>query len=237
MKIIGAGLPRTGTMSTRAALDQLGYPCYHMEVVSREPSHVQAWADLVSGRAAIDWQAFFREYEATVDAPACFYLEELLQAFPQARVILNVRDPERWYESIVTLVRLSRRVRPLGYAIPRLGRYLDLTFALLDTFIPAYRTEDKALLVRAFGEHNAAVQRLVPQDRLLVYRVTDGWAPLCAFLGCEVPRGVSFPHLNAGGATLIGKMHETFPVRKVLGGLIVASALGLGVLIWYLIFR
>jgi len=95
MKIIGAGLPRTGTMSLRAALNQLGYPCYHMEVVARNPSHLQVWDDLISGRAAMDWQTFFREYEATVDAPACFYFEELAREFPKAQVILTVRDAER----------------------------------------------------------------------------------------------------------------------------------------------
>lgn len=237
MKVIGAGLPRTGTMSMRAALNRLGYPCYHMEVVSREPSHVQAWDDLISGRATIDWQTFFREYEATADAPACFYLKELLQEFPEAKVILTVRDAEQWYESIMMLVRLSSRVRPLGYVIPKLGRYLDLTFAILDKFMPGYETHDKGVLIQIFDEHSAAVKRLVPQDRLLVFQVKEGWEPLCTFLGCEIPQDMPFPHLNAGGATLVAKMHEIFPVGKVLGSLIVASVLVLGFLVWYIFFR
>jgi hypothetical protein len=207
-----------------------------MEVVSREPSHLQVWADLVSGRAAMDWQMFFREYEATVDAPACFYVEELVQEFPTAKVILTVRDAERWYESIMTLIRLSSRVRPLGYVIPRLGRYLDLTFAILDKFIPGYETHDKGILIQTFNEHNATVKRLVPQDRLLVFQVKDGWEPLCTFLGCEIPGDIPFPHLNAGDATLRTKMHEIFPVNKVLGSLIVASVLGLAFLVWYVFF-
>ena len=221
----------------RAALNQLGYPCYHMEVISREPSHLQVWDDLISGRADMDWQAFFRDYEATVDAPACFYLEELLQAFPDAQVILTVRDPERWYQSIVTLIRLSSRVRPLGYVIPKLGRYLNLTFDILDKFIPGYKTYDRDILIQAFNEHNAAVKRLVPPDRLLVFQVKDGWEPLCAFLGCEIPQDVPFPHLNAGGATLLSKMYEIFPVHRVLASLLAASLLGLGFLVWYILFR
>jgi len=224
-------------MSLRAALNQLGYPCYHMEVVSREPSHVHLWGDLISGRAGMDWQTFFQEYEATVDAPACFYYEELVQAFPNAQVILTVRDPERWYKSITMLIRLSRRARPLGYLIPRFGRYLDLTFAILDKFIPGYETDDSELLIQTFNEHNAAVKRLVPQDRLLVFDVRDGWEPLCTFLGCEVPRDVPFPHLNAGKATLLAKLIEIFLANKILASLIVASVLGLGFLVWYVFLR
>jgi hypothetical protein len=208
-----------------------------MEVVSRKPSHLKMWDDLVSGRAAMDWQTFFRDYEATVDAPACFYFQELVQEFPEAKVILTVRDAERWYESIMTLIRLSGRVRPLGYIIPKLGRYLDLTFALLDKFLPGYETHDKGLLIQSFNDHNAAVKRLVPQDRLLVIQVEDGWEPLCTFLGCEIPQDLAFPHLNAGNATLKAKLHEIFWVNKVLRSLILASVLGLGFLIWFVFFR
>lgn len=221
----------------QAALNQLGYPCYHMEVVARNPGHLQIWNDLVLGRAAMDWQTFFQEYEATVDAPACFYFEELVREFPQAQVILTVRDVEQWYESIMTLVRLSNRVRPLGYVIPKLGRYLNLTFDILDKFIPGYETRDKDILIQTFNEHNAAVKRLVPQDRLLIFQVGDGWEPLCAFLGCEIPQDIPFPHLNAGDATLKTKMHEIFLVNKVLVSLIAASVLVLGLLAWYILFR
>ncbi len=81
------------------------------------------------------------------------------------------------------------------------------------------------------------MKRMVPQDRLLVFQVNDGWEPLCTFLGCEIPQDIPFPHLNAGDATLKAKMHEIFSVNKVLGSLIVASVLGLGFLVWYVFFR
>jgi len=219
----------------QAALNQLGYPCYHMQVVARNSGHLQVWDDLVSERAAMDWQTFFREYEATVDAPACFYFEELVQEFPKAKIILTVRDAGRWYESMMTLVHLSNRVRPLGYIIPKLGRYLNLTFDILDKFLPGYETHDKGKLIQTFDEHNAAVKRLVPKDRLLIFQVEDGWEPLCTFLGCEIPQDIPFPHLNAGDATLKTKMHEIFLVNKVLGSLIAASILLLGLLIWYIL--
>ncbi len=96
MKIIGAGMPRTGTMSMQAALNELGFPCYHMESVARSPHDLKMWDDFVSGRTEMDWQQIFQNYEATVDAPACFYYEELMREFPEAKVILTVRDATRW---------------------------------------------------------------------------------------------------------------------------------------------
>jgi hypothetical protein len=99
MKVIGAGISRTGTMTMQAALETLGYHCYHMKEVPRDPGHLDAWYQLVSGHAPMDWHALFRTFEATVDTPACWYYQDLMQAFPEAKVILTVREPERWYES------------------------------------------------------------------------------------------------------------------------------------------
>ena len=99
MQAIGAGLPRTGPMSMRAALNQLGYPCYHMQNVPRETGHLQAWDDAVTGRSPMDWQRLFQHYEAIVDAPGCFFYADLMRAYPEAKVVLTVRDPERWYTS------------------------------------------------------------------------------------------------------------------------------------------
>ena len=70
MKVIGAGFMRTGTMTMQAALERLGYPCYHMEV-PREPGHLDAWYQSVTGQAPMDWHTLFRKFEATVDTPGC----------------------------------------------------------------------------------------------------------------------------------------------------------------------
>ena len=231
MKVIGAGFPRTGTLSMQAALEQLGYHCYHMKEVLRERGHLDLWHQFVSGQTPMDWQTLFHDYDATVDGPACFYYQELMQEFPDAKAVLTVREPEPWHKSWVTLNRTLDRFRPLGPFIPKfrkLFRFAEVLFPKI-----AIDPLDPDTCIRAFQAHNAAVQRHVPPDRLLVFRVTEGWEPLCAFLGCNVPDGIPFPHLNEGDQTLKAIAQQLFIgpwVRRVL-----LPALGLVVLAWWLL--
>ena len=100
MKIIGAGFPRTGTFSTKHALEELGFdPCYHMEAVLKNPAHVSLWQAVMDGELS-DWSAIYGDYQAGVDAPTCLYYEQLMVEYPDAKVILNVRDSEQWYDSV-----------------------------------------------------------------------------------------------------------------------------------------
>jgi hypothetical protein len=200
MQVIGAGFGRTGTMSMQAALDLLGYRCYHMKEITEAPGHLQASHEFVSGRARMDWKTLFESYEATVDFPACIYYRELLQEFPNANVVLNVRDPERWYQSFLTLQQTTDRFRVFRF-VPRARRFLNFVDLLLGkAFDGRPRDHDHCLTV--FNRHNQEVQEHVPRERLLVFRVQEGWEPLCKFLGCEVPEGIPFPHLNEGKETL-----------------------------------
>ncbi|MEM7032173.1 MAG: sulfotransferase family protein [Chloroflexota bacterium] len=236
MKIIGAGYPRTGTMSMQAALEILGYPCYHMVVAVSNTEHFKHWDDFVFGRDSMDWQRIFQDYEATVDAPACFYYRELMEAFPEAKVILTVRDAEKWYNSFLKLDKLADRLHLLGYVVPRMGRAIKF----------AKKNHQKLLLddvpytrdgfIQSFNKYNAIVQQTVPEDRLLVFEVKDGWEPLCAFLGCDVPQDVPFPHLNSGDDTLKAKANEIFLndwMKKVTIGFALLLVI---LLIAYLVF-
>lgn len=200
MQIIGAGFMRTGTMSMQAALGILGHRCYHMQEVPRRPAHIDAWQRFMTGREEMDWQALFKGYTATVDAPAFWYYEALMREFPDAKVVLTVREPDRWYESFVTLHRALNRFPLVAKLIPRLGKFTLLANTVFATVFGDDLGRDNC--VRVFNEHNRRLQALVPPERLLVFRVTDGWQPLCDFLGCPVPEGVPFPHLNRGDATL-----------------------------------
>jgi hypothetical protein len=230
MKIIGAGLMRTGTMSMQAALQRLGYRCYHMKEVPKERGHLDAWHKFVTGRAPMDWHTIFRQFEATVDMPACLYYKELMQAFPEAKVVLTVREPERWYASFVTLHRFLDRIRPLTRVIPRLGKMVRFADALTNkTFAGAL---DRDNCIRVFNAHNEAVQRCVPLHRLLVFQVKEGWGPLCEFLGHDIPRGIPFPHLNEGDRTLASFMRQAFVGPFVLR---ILAAGGLGFLAWWLL--
>ena len=206
MKVIGAGFGRTGTMSLKVALEELGFgPCYHMTEVFEHPEHAESWEAARRGET-VDWDSLLRDYEAAVDWPACTFYEELMEKYPDAKVLLSVRDPERWYESTRnTVYELSRisRISPfsrqtfwlVGLFVPAVGKIGRLNNKLIweDTFDGRFEDRDYAKSV--FERHNAEVQRKVPPEKLLVYEIKDGWGPLCDFLGVEAP-DKPFPRLN-----------------------------------------
>lgn len=202
LDVIGAGFGRTGTLSLQAALEQVGFaPCYHFtEVIERRPGrndgHRRAWVDFAKGRRAMDWRWLFRDYRATVDFPMCLYYAELLEAFPQARVVLTLRDPERWFESFDTLAQGLHKLRFGRLFAPKLRATTTIFDRLLRQALFGGRI-DRASCVAAFERHRDAVIRRVPAERLLVYEVREGWGPLCRFLDVLEP-ATPFPHLNEG---------------------------------------
>ncbi len=209
MELIGAGFPRTGTLSTQAALIRLGLPCYHMVEVVRHEAHTDAWhAFLVRGQP-MDWPRLFADYEATVDAPAAFFYREIMAAFPDAKVLLNLRDPEKWFDSFTMLMGVMAEFGAHRASIPRLDRWIAAGEAMMTRVFG--EAPDRGAVIRVFEEHNRRVQEEVPADRLLVFRVQDGWEPLCAFLGREVPPE-PFPHLNEGPDTVRAGIREIFGI-------------------------
>jgi hypothetical protein len=220
-------------MSMQAAFQTLGYPCYHMKEVPKERGHLDAWHQLVTGQAPMSWHDLFRRYEATVDMPACLYYKELMKAFPDAKVVLTVREPDRWYASFMTLHRFVNRLRGLGRVIPKLGKMVRFTDALLEKTFAGSLDRDNC--IRVFNEHNETVQRSVPPDRLLVFRVTQGWGPLCAFLGHDIPEGIPFPHLNEGDRTLASVVERLF-IGPWVWRILLATA-GLAFLVCWLLGR
>jgi len=199
MKVIGAGFGRTGTMSLKGALEELGFgPCYHMTELFGHPEHVEPWDAATKGRP-VDWEELFRGYVATVDWPGCSFYEELMRAYPDAKVLLSVRDPDRWYESAYnTIYRLSRTTYlsyPMRLFFPRVGRAYPVVNRLIWEGTFDGRFEDRGYAIEVFERWNEEVKERVPAERLLVYDVKQGWGPLCEFLGVEVPER-PFPHLN-----------------------------------------
>jgi hypothetical protein len=186
LRIIGAGLGRTGTLSLKLALEQLGFgPCYHMLEVFREPAkRVPHW-ERVSLGEAVDWDEVFAGFQATVDWPACNYYRELMVRYPDARVILSVRDAASWFAS--TQATILDDVPAAGRP-PFIRRVVDAVIG--------EDWHDRDRLMAAFERHNAAVRTHVPAHRLLEFRASDGWAPLCAFLGVPVP-ATPYPRVNS----------------------------------------
>ena len=225
MRVIGAGFGRTGTTSLKAALEELGFgPSYTLSEVFRNPEHAKVWETARgTGGEGVDWEGFLAGYGVAVDWPACSFYEELMEAFPEAPVILTVRDPKPWYEStrstIYELRRLTHGPLPVRAAfrlaepfVPGVAGTVRLADHLVweDTFDG--RFDDRAYAMEVFERHNEAVRRRVPPQRLLVFDVRDGWAPLCDFFGVEAPDR-PFPRLN-----------EAREMRRTLLGLVALSA-------------
>jgi hypothetical protein len=202
IEVIGAGFGRTGTMSLKVALEELGVgPCYHMIELFGHPEHVELWEAASQGKA-VNWDELFNDYRATTDWPACSFYEQLMEKYPDAKVILTVRDPDRWYESTYNTIYGMRRMisspifRLAAPLRPGLRRAAKMNDRLIweDTF--GGSLEDRERAIKVFERHNEEVKERVPPDKLLVYEVKEGWEPLCKFLGVEVPKNKLFPHLN-----------------------------------------
>jgi len=200
LRVIGAGFGRTGTASIKVALEQLGFAqCYHMQEVIKHPAHVQFWRAAMTGKV-VDWAQIFAGYQATVDWPACNFYQQLMVQYPDAKVLLTVRDPDAWYDSCRnTIYAMSQKpvMRLLRRLLPPLYRFMDLNDTLIWQGDFAGRFADRAHAIAVFNQHNAAVIAHVPPERLLIYQVKEGWEPLCRFLEVPVPQGIPFPYLNA----------------------------------------
>ncbi len=197
MDVIGVGFGRTGTLSLKAGLERLGLgPCAHMIPMLEDPDrarlfHKAADGDLGSLDAALDG------YRSTVDWPGTYFWRELVARHPDAKVVLTARDPQQWYDSVHrTIYRAATAPRP---ADDDLATAIDMAHAVVWDGTFAGRFADRDFAVRVFTGHHDAVRREVPAGRLLEYEVTQGWAPLCGFLGVPVP-DEPFPRLNDSAA-------------------------------------
>lgn len=238
LKVIGAGFGRTGTLSLKAALEELGFaPCYHMTEVFSHPQHVAYWSAAAEGQP-VNWKELLKNYQASVDWPACDFYAELMRTYPDAKVLLTVRDPERWYESVSsTIYPMSKRVtnpftRIIGtLLVPDRIRVAKMINTLIWQKTFAGRFEDKAYALSVFQQHIEEIKKNVPPEKLLVYDVKQGWEPLCAFLGVDVPQGKPFPHLNER-ANFIGVRQLQQSQRKVAATILAAGLLAALLFLW-----
>ena len=192
MQVIGLGVGRTGTLSLKLALERLGYaPCHHMlEVEENMGSQVPLWTAALDGRP--DWEAIYRGYASADDWPTAGFAQELIVAYPEAQFILTTRSPESWAESFsqtIGKLLLERDRFPV-----EVQDWLGMVVRVVTKtgFPPGLSVPE---LMAAFTAHNEAVMAALPPDRLLVFHVREGWAPLCDFLGVAVPEE-AFPRRN-----------------------------------------
>src|SRR3990167_7933343 len=189
LKVIGAGFGRTGTLSMQAALETLGFgPCYHMRVIYDAQDHINLWEEAHLKRSEFDFEKLLDNFQSAVDWPVCDFYKELADQYPNAKVILNVRDPDIWYKSASETIYAVIKLRvntPLGTLNNKViwnGTFSD-------------RFEDAEHAKKKFVDHIESVKATIPAERLLVFSVTEGWGPLCNFLNVPIPEA-PFPHLN-----------------------------------------
>ena len=192
MHVIGAGVGRTGTYSLKLAINRLGFgPCHHMEAVLQNMTvQVPLWSDAVDGRA--DWGQIYRGFDSAVDWPTACFFRELDDAYPAAKFVLTLRDPDRWADSFAATI--YKLIAGRDHAPVDKQAWLEMAGRVIaKTGFPPGLDQDA--LRDAFVAHNEAVKATIPGDRLLVYEVKDGWGPLCEFLDVAAP-DEPFPRTN-----------------------------------------
>ena len=197
LQVVGAGFGRTGTLSLKRALDELGFgPTYHMEEVVRRPSHVGHWLRYAR-TGEVNWDEIFSGFCSGVDFPVSCVWEELAAYYPDAKIVLTIRDPKSWWTSTKTTIYPTRTMFPrwLMQLAPVTGRWVEMVDRLVWDGIFDGRFTDRSHAVAVFERHVANVEATCPPDRLLVFDVAEGWEPLCSFLDVRIPNR-PFPRLN-----------------------------------------
>ncbi len=252
IKVIGAGWGRTGTSSLKVALDILGYNTYHMKENFKH-AHYKFWIKVSNEfherencdkplRASFD--EIFKhdkreQYTATCDWPSAPYWEEQLEQYPDAKVILTVREPEAWYKSCINTIFQTATCTPHSDWIMRLLPTIGIPSPYMNEFFYKNIGQDslnhkwsKNDVLAAFNRHNDEVKRRCPKEKLLVYELKQGWEPLCKFLNKPIP-DVPFPHVNDTKEF----QRLIFTLRTVtIVGLVTVVVIPLLASLWYLYF-
>ncbi|MBP1887414.1 sulfotransferase family protein [Sinorhizobium mexicanum] len=188
LDIIGAGFGRTGTHSLKLALEQIGFgPCHHMSEVGRSPEQKALWRAAGKGQLP-DWDEAYAGYRSAVDWPTAHFWRELSAYYPDAKVILTVRDPEAWHRSVM------HTIGPMSD--PATNDPASFGVAVVGQTVFDGRIGDRDHAISVYQAHNAEVRKALPAGRLLTYEISGGWEPLCSFLGVPVP-SQPFPHSNS----------------------------------------
>ena len=188
LKVVGSGLGRTGTLSLKGALEALGFgPCHHMVEVFQRPESMALW--VAAGQGKPDWDAIFDGFSAMVDYPGAKFYRQIADYYPDAKVVHSVRDADKWFDSTQATIFSEENIGRMtggpnrAFAEAFIGDLVD-------------HIHDRAYMTAHFRRHDEEVRRTIPKDRLLVFEASQGWEPLCAFLGVPVPE-TPFPQVNS----------------------------------------
>jgi len=217
LQVIGTGQGRTGTTSLKAALEHLGFgKCYHMLELLNNPDQIVYFEKAEKGEK-VNWDELFQGYHSAVDYPIIQFYKELIEKYPDAKVIHTTRDPEAWFKSISNTIfwatqptpgRMLRMMIRLPFSSILRKRFRVIKFnGMMVGKIFGKDLKDKAKIIDYFNAYNRDVLNTVPKERLLIYDVKTGWEPLCQFLGVPVP-SIPFPHSNTTNDFRHNVMHN-----------------------------
>ncbi|OBZ85357.1 hypothetical protein A0J61_06590 [Choanephora cucurbitarum] len=210
LEVIGGGFGRTGTESLRTALNMLGYNTHHMLMLFEDPEQdPEDFTNAFHNRDQADWDRIYKNYSAAVDWPSVTFYKDLLKKYPDAKVVLTVRDADSWYKSAKnTIFETAKRTKAeiannnekqaISFTKKDPVKLLEMaSLVCLDgVFNDEERFSDEEKVKQMFIDHNEEVKRTVPPDQLLVMELGEGWNRLCAFLGKEVPKE-PYPRSNS----------------------------------------
>ncbi|SIT58666.1 conserved hypothetical protein [Mesorhizobium prunaredense] len=202
LDVIGAGMGRTGTYSLKLALEHLGFgPCHHMADVNANPEQKKLWRAAGQGQLP-NWDLAYAGYRSAVDWPTAHFWREVSDHYPDAKVVLTVRDPEAWYDSVAQTIGLSMDAAsndPQSFGV-----------AVVGNGVFGGRFNDRHHAIAVYEEHNATVRATLPPGRLLTYQVSEGWGPLCAFLAVQLP-SEPFPRTNSTAEFRARMLNDRLP--------------------------
>ena len=233
VKMIGAGKGRTGTSSLKAAMEILGMKCYHMSETLKSKDHPLLWNECFDNRPSGDVDIILGKngYEASCDHPSCMFFEEQMKVYPDAKIILTIRDPDKWYRSCCdTIFRLIPESQSCSIGVRMFILFLfpkgatEFFYKNICQLFLQNQGFSKENCIRCFNEHNEYVKRVVPPEKLLVVDITSGdvtWKQLCEFLEVPIPN-VPFPRLND-----TKEMQRITLILNIIGWII--GFLGLGI--------
>jgi hypothetical protein len=200
LQVIGAGFGRTGTMSLKMALEELGLgPCHHMIEVIRSSEQIDFWEQAArnaaaNGVGAMNWEDALSDYGSAVDWPTAHYWRELADAYPDAKIILSHRSPEGWWASFSETILKALEGRDHMPTADLRRNMTSVHDVIVNQTLGGQTDRESALA--AFARRIEDVRAAIPTERLLMYDVREGWEPLCSFLGRPVP-GTPFPRSNS----------------------------------------
>jgi hypothetical protein len=203
LKVLGVGFGRSGTMSLKQALEDLGAgPCLHMIDLIRNNDLIPPWYDAaIEGK--VDFERMFDGFEATIDWPGCTYWRELIEHYPDAAVLLNYRDFDGWYKSVKNTIVAIREASMKGELKqdanrpappPELWQVIGKLIYEVDF---QGNFEDEAWMREMYEARFEEIKATVAPERLTVFKLedNDGWQTIAPMVGAEIP-DAPFPHLH-----------------------------------------